>query len=261
MKPEHERATKIALSALGDRGFALAGGNALSAHGIGARESDDIDLFTNRMNDNVGETVEQLQSAFEEQGYSTTIKRQYPAHARIHVERGDDKVDIDLGKDYRSKPPVETELGPVLHVDDAVGSKVGSIYTRGEAKDFVDTNAALQAGYSTDQLMQLADAREASPMDRPMFAQLLDSAKHIPDEEYAKCGLNPEETAGLKSRMTAWANEIRTREANPDIDQSMRLLQTGHAMPGQGQSASSNGEAAQRRSPYEQGRGMGERGS
>ena len=95
----------------------------------------------------------------------------------------------------------------------------------------------------------------------PARKQLLDSAKHIPDEEYAKCGLNPEETAGLKSRMTAWANEIRTREANPDIDQSMRLLQTGHAMPGQGQAVSSNGEAAQRRSPYEQGRGLGERGS
>jgi hypothetical protein len=261
MKPEHERATRIALSSLGDRGFALAGGNALSAHGIGARQSDDIDLFTNRMDENVGATVERLQAAFEEQGYSAAILRQYPAHARIEVADGDEQVMIDLGVDYRSKPPVETDIGPVIHVDDAVGSKVGSIYTRAEAKDFVDVHAAMQSGYSTDQLLQLADAREASPLDRPMFAQLLDTARQIPDKEYAKYGLSPEETAGLKARMSGWANEIRAREANPDLDNAMRLVQTGQTMPGANRTMSGTGEAAVRHSPYEQGRGMGERGS
>jgi hypothetical protein len=261
MKPEHERATRIALSSLRDRGFALAGGNALSKHGIGTRQSDDVDLFTNNINENVGETVQSLRTAFEEQGYSAEIVRQYPAHARIEVTQGNEKTQIDLGVDYRSRPAVESDVGPVIHVDDAVGSKVGSIYTRGEAKDFVDVHAAMQAGYSTDQLLALADAREASPLDRPMFAQLLDSARQIPDKEYAKYGLGPEETAGLKSRMSAWASEIRTREANPDIDKSLGLLQTNHAMPSHGQAAGSNGEAAVRHSPYEQGRGVGERGS
>ncbi len=261
MKPEHERASRIALSSVGDRGFALAGGNALSAHGIGTRQSDDIDLFTNRMDENVGATVERLRTAFEEQGYSATILRQYPAHARIEVAQGDDKVMIDLSVDYRSKPAVETDIGPVIHVDDAVGSKVGSIYTRGEAKDFVDVHAAMQAGYSTDQLLELADAREASPLDRQMFAHLLDTAQQIPDREYAKYGLGPEETAGLKSRMGAWANEIRTRAANPDLDNAMRLMQTGHSMPGQGRAVRSTGAADLRHSPYEHGRGTGERGS
>lgn len=261
MKPEHERATKIALSAVGDRGFALAGGNALSEHGIGNRQSDDVDLFTDRMDDNVATTVERLKGAFEEQGYSAEIIRSNPDHARIEVTQGQDKVQLDLGKDFRSKPAVETDIGPVIHVDDAVGSKAASIYTRGEAKDFVDTHAAMQAGYSTDQLMQLADTREATPLDRPMFSQLLDSAQHIPDKEYAKYGLSPEETAGVKARMTGWANEIRSREANPDVDRGMRLMQTSRTTPGQGRTAGTTGEAAARHSPYEQGRGMGERGS
>jgi hypothetical protein len=261
MKPEHERATRIALSTLQDRGFALAGGNALSKHGIGTRESDDIDLFTSNINQNVGETVERLQTAFEERGYSAEIVRQYQAHARIEVSQGNEKTQIDLGVDYRSKPAVESDVGPLIHVDDAVGSKVGSIYTRGEAKDFVDVDAAMQAGYSTDQLLALADTREVSPLDRPMFANLLDGAQHIPDKEYAKYGLGPEETAGLKERMGAWANQIRTREANPDIDKSLGLSQTNHTMPSQGQAVGSNGEAAVRHSPYQQGRGVGERGS
>src|SRR6266540_5607322 len=52
MDPDHERVTRIGLSTLGNRGFALAGGYALSAHGIGGRPSEDIDLFTNRMDEN-----------------------------------------------------------------------------------------------------------------------------------------------------------------------------------------------------------------
>jgi hypothetical protein len=260
MKPEHERATRIALSSLQDKGFALAGGNALSMHGIGSRESDDIDLFTNDLNQNVGESVEGVKSAFEQQGYTAEVTRRYPAHARIEVAKGDEKTHIDLGQDYRSKPAVETDVGPVISVEDAVGSKVGSIYTRGEAKDFVDVNAAMEAGYSTDHLLQLADAREASPMDRPMFAQLLDDAQRIPDAEYAKYGLGPEETAGLKERMGAWANQIRAREANPDIDKSVGLLNSGQAMPGQVQAAGSSG-TAERRSSLSQERSKGERGS
>ena len=69
-------------------------------------------------------------------------------------------------------------------------------------------------------------------IDRDLFAQLLDPASRIPDAKYAKCGLNGEETAALKSDMSTWAQELRTREANPDIDHSMRLLQSGHACLG-----------------------------
>lgn len=259
MKPEHEQAARVALSAVRDRGFALAGGNALSAHGIGNRNSNDIDLFTNRMDENVGETAEQLRTAFEQQGYTVTVQHQDPMHAGLEVAQGEAKVQIDLGVDYRTKPPVETDLGPVIHVDDAVGSRVGSIYTRGEAKDFIDTQAALRAGYSTDELLQLVDAREASPVDRQMFAETLDTAAQIPDKEYAKYGLDAGETAGLKARMSGWAAEIRTREANPDIDKSMGLLQTGQSRPGQTQAAATSGEAARRHSPYEQSRGTDDR--
>jgi hypothetical protein len=261
MKPEHERATRIALDAVRDKGFALAGGNALTHHGIGSRESDDIDLFTNQMNQDVGETVSGVQAAFEEQGYSTEIVRQGPHHARIEVAKGDEKAQVDFGKDFRSKPPVESEVGPVISVDDAVGSKVGSIYTRGEAKDFVDVDAAMQAGYSTDHLLQLADAREASPMDRPMFASLLDDAQRIPDAQYAQYGLDPEQTAGLKGRMGAWANQIRAREANPDIDKSVGLLNSGQAMPGEAQAAGSSGASGHRGHSLSQERSKGERGS
>jgi hypothetical protein len=93
--------------------------------------------------------------------------------------------------DYRSTPAVETDVGPVISVEDAVGSK---------------------------------------------------------------------ETAGLKDRMGAWANQIRAREANPDIDKSVGLLNSGQAMPGESQAAGASG-AAGRRSSLSQERVKGERGS
>src|SRR5689334_11047093 len=97
-------------------------------------------------------------------------------------------------------------------------------------------------------------------MDRPMFAQLLDDAQQIPNTDYAKYNLNPKKTTNLKKQMNAWANQIRAREANPDIDKSVGLLNSGQAMPGQVQAAGSSG-TAERRSSLSQERSKGERGS
>jgi len=41
-----ERLARIALDAIGDRGFVLGGGHAVQLHGMAARPSEDIDLFS-----------------------------------------------------------------------------------------------------------------------------------------------------------------------------------------------------------------------
>lgn len=46
MEPRHERIARIALAAGARYGLALAGGYAVSAHGMGNRPSGDVDLFT-----------------------------------------------------------------------------------------------------------------------------------------------------------------------------------------------------------------------
>ena len=45
MEPRHERIARIALAAGARYGLALAGGYAVSAHGMGNRPSGDVDLF------------------------------------------------------------------------------------------------------------------------------------------------------------------------------------------------------------------------
>jgi hypothetical protein len=94
-----------------------------------------------------------------------------------------------------------------------------------------------------------------------MYAEQLAAAARIPDAKYAEYGLSPEHTAALKQDMSNWAQQLQTRAANPDLDNAMRLTQSGHTIPGQGRAVSSTGAAAVRHSPYEHGRGMDERGS
>ena len=89
-----------------------------------------------------GAAVGRLQTAFREEGYQVDVSRQAAEFAQLELTKDGRITQVDLGKDFRSQPPVETELGPMISVDDAVGSKVGSIYARGEAKDFMDPNAA-----------------------------------------------------------------------------------------------------------------------
>ncbi|MBA3249942.1 MAG: hypothetical protein H0T66_06480 [Geodermatophilaceae bacterium] len=47
----------------------------------------------------------------------------------------------------------------MLHIDDAVGSKVTALVGRGLPRDFIDVAATL-ARYSREQLMSLAFARD-----------------------------------------------------------------------------------------------------
>jgi hypothetical protein len=261
MDPEHAQVARIGLSAVRDQGFALSGGQAFNAHGIGVRKSQDVDLFTDRQTD-FGTAVGRLQTAYREEGYQVDIARQSAEFAQFELTKDGRTTQVDVGRDFRSRPPVETEVGPMISAEDAVGSKVGAVYERGEAKDYIDLEAAAQSGrYSRDDLLALGDEREVTEIDRDLFAEQLDQAGRIPDAKYAEHGLSGEQTAALKQDMSNWAQQLRTRAANPDMDNAMRLMESGHARPGSGDAVRSNGEADRRLSPYEQGRGMGERGS
>jgi hypothetical protein len=258
MDPDHEQVARIGLAAVRDQGYALAGGHALAMHGIGSRPSKDVDLFTDQHQTDFGRTVERLQAAYGEQGYDVNVTRQADEYAQVQLTKDGRTTQVELGRDYRSRPAVESPVGPVISAQDAVGSKVGTVYQRGDAKDYVDLQAAAQSGrYTHDQLLELADEREASPMDRGMFAEQLDQASRIPDAQYAQQGLSPDQIATLKQDMSGWAQELRTRAANPDIDNAMRLMQTGSARQAPGRSGQTGATTYQ--SPTTQSRDRGGR--
>ncbi len=153
---------KVALSAAADAGFALAGGNALVLHGLVDRPTQDVDLFSPAPGA-AGVVVDKVQEALERVGCRVEVLR--PAqdsggeYVQLTVSRGEQSALLELARDWRQHPPVHVEIGPVLHVDDAVGSKVTAMVGRGLPRDFIDVAAALER-YDREQLMSLAFARD-----------------------------------------------------------------------------------------------------
>jgi len=124
---------RIALDAAGGHGFALAGGNALVAHGIVQRPTKDVDLFSNEAG-GPGAVTAAVQAALEAAGYQVLVTRppelSHGEFSQMVVRRGDDSMQLDMARDWRKWPPVQLDVGPVLHLDDAVSSKVSAMVGR-----------------------------------------------------------------------------------------------------------------------------------
>ncbi|GAA1612337.1 nucleotidyl transferase AbiEii/AbiGii toxin family protein [Kribbella karoonensis] len=255
MEPSQERAARIGLAAVQDRGYALGGSNALGIHGIGNRPSGDLDLCTNRGDIDFEQTFDDLRQAYEAEGYQVTMDQRGPQFAQFQItDPSGQSIGIDAIRDYRAQEPVETEVGPVLHRDDAVAAKVQGIYDRGAAKDFIDIQAAMAAGYSRERLLELGDDKQVDGMDRPLLTEQLDLAARLPGNDFADYGCSPEQTEGIRTTMTNWAAEIRARAANPELDRNLRLAESGMAPVGQGRLVTGSGDADRGHTPYYPGR-------
>lgn len=54
----------------------------------------------------------------------------------------------------RSREPVIMDVGPVLDLDDVVAGKVVALASRAAERDYVDTAAAMDRGYSVSKLIR-----------------------------------------------------------------------------------------------------------
>jgi hypothetical protein len=78
-------------------------------------------------------------AALEQAGYRVAVLRPPEANqgefARLGATSGEQTMYLDLARDWRRWPPVHLELGPVLHLDDAVSSKVTAMVSRRLPRD------------------------------------------------------------------------------------------------------------------------------
>ncbi|MFI5697389.1 nucleotidyl transferase AbiEii/AbiGii toxin family protein [Kribbella sp. NPDC051586] len=214
MNPLQTKLATLGLQALAPHGFVLAGGYALQTHGYGTRESDDIDLFTNNLDpENFAQAVDHLVTAYQAARLTIEVTRRAPLFARLVV---DSVAKVDLGVDHRQQPPVATAVGSVLSEADAIGSKVGAVYSRLEPRDFMDVQFVLDSGrYTPQALLALADHREANPLDRKMFAAQLRAGARLPDTGFTRYGAAPEQIARIRRTATDWAEELERQTDGP----------------------------------------------
>jgi hypothetical protein len=217
MEPRHERIAKIALAAGARYGLALAGGYAVSAHGIGNRPSGDVDLFTSwQHRDEFSDLKAAVISALEAAGYKTSVIMSAETFARLTVTDTADGAEekVELSVDWRAHDPVQLDIGPVLHADDAVANKVCALFGRALPRDFLDVDATVTSGrYTREQLLELA-ANADHGFDRLLFADALGALTQITDAAFTEYRAEPRVIADMRHRFAQWRQELLTAGAS-----------------------------------------------
>jgi hypothetical protein len=209
----HREVAAIALGAAARYGFALGGGNALIAHGLIDRPTEDVDLFTNE-DGGVAAGAAAVERALRAAGYDAARRDLAAGLADIFEGMGDGLAEwivtapdgrqtmLQLAYFHRDRLPVTMDLGPVLDLDDVVGSKVCALAGRAELRDFVDTAAAL-GRYTVAELIGLARRLDPGLTDAE-FGDAGRRLDRIRDEQFARYGLGKRDVTRLRKRMAGW---------------------------------------------------------
>lgn len=231
---EQRRITRIALEAVGkNAGFALAGSGAIREHGLINRPTEDVDLFTvEQAQTQFSRSLDQIVAELRDAGYTVETRRRQDRFAQLVVISAQGSItDMDLGVDWRAHPPVWMEVGPVLSIEDAVGNKLGALFSRAETRDYLDVDAIRRSGrYSDEELLDLAQQADAG-FDLDWFAQNLENVERIQPEEVLVYGFTADQLDGVQNRCTEWATQLRGRsetDSSPLADSDRSLLSASY---------------------------------
>ena len=210
----HRRLARIALAEAGAFGFCLAGGYAVQAHGFLDRPSEDVDLFTTTASEErFADALAAVVRAYEVDGLDVAVTIANSGFARLQVTDPPTgaMAKVELGIDWRAHPPVALGIGPVLHPDDAVANKVCALYSRAQARDFIDVDAILRSGrYTGDELLALAKEHDPG-FDQDMFVLALRAVRRLPEAEFIAYEMEATEVRALIERTVGWADELRNQ--------------------------------------------------
>jgi Nucleotidyl transferase AbiEii toxin, Type IV TA system len=197
------------MDAAGPLGFALAGGYAVQAHGFLDRVSSDVDLFAEaRSESEFTQAVDVVIAAYLREGFRVDTELRSTSFARLNVTAMAESAKVELGLDWRQYEPIQLEVGPVLHADDAVANKVCALFGRAEVRDYIDVDAIVTSGrYTQDELLALAKDHDPG-FGQSLFAEALAAIDRLPDSLFQPYGLTPEDTSALRERMHLWAQRI-----------------------------------------------------
>jgi hypothetical protein len=209
----HSQVAAIALRAAASHGFALGGGNALIAHGVIDRFTQDVDVFSDEEG-GVEAAADAVEAALRAAGFETERRDKAGGMGDIFYGLGEgmaewivtalggEQMMLQMAYFERARRPVIMEFGPVLDLEDVVGGKVCALASRVEPRDYVDTAAALDR-YSVEQIIGFARRLDPGLTDRD-FADAAERLDHWGDGVFASFGLGPDGIAELRARFAAW---------------------------------------------------------
>ena len=203
----------IALHAAARHGFALAGGNALIAHGIIDRPTEDVDLFSDQET-GVAAAAQAVEDALRDAGFQAERRNEAGGLEDLFEGMGEGLAEwvitapggqetvLQMAHFGRNHGPVTMDVGPVLNLEDLAGWKVCALASRVEPRDYVDTAAALQH-YTVEQLIGFAKRLDPGLEDRD-FADAGRQLDRMPDGVFVRYGLGSRDVAVLRERFAPW---------------------------------------------------------
>ncbi|MFJ2304244.1 hypothetical protein [Streptomyces sp. NPDC087787] len=254
-------------------GLALAGGDAVRAHGLVDRPGQGIDVATESPV-GTGDIVAAVRAGLEERGWRVRTSETEPLAARLVVgdlgvvggeeagtragtgagtgagaEAGTEaetgaETEAEAGAGTEAGTGAETEagasaragtalrqefavqvvkevlwrplevgeFGPVLSLEDLVGTRVRALAGQGLAPDLVDVHAAADR-WSHPELEELGRRHAGGVFDLADLQTRLVGAEWIDDRAFAACGLDDRAIAELRRWAQEWADDIGERLA------------------------------------------------
>ncbi|MFI1103380.1 nucleotidyl transferase AbiEii/AbiGii toxin family protein [Streptomyces melanogenes] len=191
--------------------LAVTGGYAVQAHGLVDRLSQDLDVATENPDpmESISDTV---RTGLEQRGWSVRALETDPFSARLIVTDPDsgEECEVDVLKEVLWRPPVQTEYGLVLSLEDVVGTKMRALADRGLARDLIDVRAAADR-WSPPELEELGRRHARDTFDLSDLQARLAGADWIDDTEFAAYGLGEHEISALRQWAQEWADDINER--------------------------------------------------
>ncbi|MFJ4633667.1 nucleotidyl transferase AbiEii/AbiGii toxin family protein [Streptomyces sp. NPDC088847] len=211
LPPLHERLLADILNLGSPYPLVLTGGYAVQAHGLVERFSRDLDVATENPAP-MNEIVASLTAGLTARGWLTTQIQTDPLSGRFLVIDPDTggECEVDVLKEAFWAPPAQTPYGPVLSLDDVIGTKVRALADRGAVRDLIDVQAASRHRSIAD-LEALGHRRAYDEFSLADLRDRLTGADWYEDEDYAAYGLNAQQIAELKAWALEWAQDLGSR--------------------------------------------------
>ncbi|MFC9796832.1 nucleotidyl transferase AbiEii/AbiGii toxin family protein [Streptomyces sp. NPDC127584] len=196
----------------------ITGGYAVQAHGLVDRLSQDLDVATENPA-SMEDIAASLRRGLADRGWHVTVISTDPLSARLIVADpvGGEECEVDILKENFWAAPQETEYGPVLALEDVIGTKVRALADRGAVRDLIDVHAAAR-GRTVHELESLGARHGRDEFRLEDLRDRLAGADWYDDEEFAAYGLIAQSIADLRAWALRWVG---------DLDRRLHAAETG----------------------------------
>ncbi len=206
LDPLHEHIARVAFRLPEAADVAIAGGDAMIAHGLVDRPTQDLDLFTPNQTE-VAAFADALAGALRSEGATVEVDRRGATFTRLAVAMTDGRqVAVEVGQDARMRDAAQLSFGRVLDAEEVAADKTLALFGRAAARDLVDV-AALTRRYPLHRLCQLAVEKDPG-FDPRVLADAFRAAADQPDAAFAELGLSSDATRHLKARAQQWRTAL-----------------------------------------------------